>query len=315
MVDSLLKELGYDGTRSVESANGRKLLKEALISDYEITMLTPVVISKYAEISGNRELLSLIRKKEFIDGYSTTMDVLDLVKDFPSDIEPEELLAALRNLAPRLYSVASSRLAIPDELHFTAGLIEYEINNREHRGVCSVYFADRVDVGDSIPVFHEPNEKFRLPEDDSRPVIMIGTGTGVAPYRAFLQERHHKGAIGENWLFFGDRHRESDFLYGDEIHGFRDSGLLSRLNTAFSRDQKEKEYVQDQLLEHRKEIYDWIENKKAVVYICGNKRTMGQDVKTCLQDIISSEGRLTPEETMEYIRQMKAERRYQMDLY
>jgi sulfite reductase (NADPH) flavoprotein alpha-component len=315
LVDSLLRELKYDGTMVVTSTGGRKLLKEALISDYEITMLTPVVVTRYAELSKNRRLGFLVKNKEFLDDYCKTNDLLDLVKDYPSDISPGDLLSILRNLAPRLYSVASSPLVYPDELHFTAGLIEYNSNKRLHRGVCSVYFADRLEVGDSVPVFLEANEKFRLPDDDSSPLIMIGTGTGIAPFRAFLQQRQHTGAKGDNWLFFGDRHRDSDFLYGDEIGTWHRSGLLTRLNTAFSRDGRSKRYVQHCLFKHRKDVYDWIRNKEAVVYVCGNKRTMGQDVRVCLEEIIASEGGLSAEESAAYLQQLKSENRYQTDLY
>ena len=315
LVDSLLRELKYDGTMVVNSPKGRKLLKEALLSDYEITMLTPLVVTRYAELSKNRRLAFLVKNKEFLDDYSKSNDLLDLVKDYPSAISPDDLLSALRNLAPRLYSVASSPLVYPDELHFTAGLIEYNSNQRLHRGVCSVYFADRLEVGDSVPIFLEANEKFRLPADDTRPLIMIGTGTGIAPYRAFLQQRDHTGAKGENWLFFGDRHQDSDFLYREEIGAWHKSGLLTRLDTSFSRDGAGKRYVQHSLMDHSSEIYDWIRHKNAVVYICGNKRTMGQDVKSCLEQIIASEGSLSAEESAAYIQELKSENRYQTDLY
>jgi sulfite reductase (NADPH) flavoprotein alpha-component len=315
LVDTILKESGFDGTITVNSVKGRKLLKEALINDVEITMLTPVVVSRYAGLSGNRELVSRVQSNGFLDEYSRTNDLLDLIRDFPSDISPEDLLSILRKLAPRLYSVASSPLAFPGELHFTAGLIEYNANNREHRGVCSVFFADRIEVGDSIPLVLEKNEKFRLPGDDSCPVIMIGTGTGIAPFRAFLQHRYHCGAKGENWLFFGDRHMDSDFLYRDEIENFLKSGLLTRLDTAFSRDSTPRRYIQHHLLEHSKEIFDWIHHKNAVIYVCGNKRTMGQDVKLCLEQIIEQEGRISAPESIKYLQNLKSENRYQTDLY
>jgi sulfite reductase (NADPH) flavoprotein alpha-component len=315
LVDSILKESGYDGTITVNSGKSRKLLKEALIHDVEITMLTPVVISRYAELSGNRELVSRVKNNEFLEVYSRENDLLDLIRDYPSDISPEDLLSILRKLAPRLYSVASSPLAFPGELHFTAGLIEYTTNDREHRGVCSVFFADRVEVGDSIPIFLEANEKFRLPDDDSLPVIMIGTGTGIAPFRAFLQHRYHSGAKGENWLFFGDRHMDSDYLYRDEIEHFRTTGLLTRLNTAFSRDDTSHRYVQHHLLEHSKEVFDWIHHKNAVIYVCGNKRTMGQDVKLCLEQIIAQEGGLSAPGSVKYLQKLKSENRYRTDLY
>ncbi len=315
LVDELLKELKFDGTRAVKSSGAKKLLKEALLSDYELTLLTPVVISRYADLAGNHELSFLMKNRQFLDEYSKTNDVLDLIRDFPSDISPEEFLSVLRNLAPRIYSVASSPLAIPEQLHFTAGLIEYIANGREHRGVCSVYFADRVEEGDSIPIVHEPNEKFRLPPDDLTPIIMVGTGTGIAPFRAFLQQREYSGSKGESWLFFGDRHSESDFLYKDEILGYRDSGLLTRLNTSFSRDGAGKEYVQHQLYSNSEEIYDWIKNRKAVVYVCGNKRTMGRDVKLCFERIIASRGGFSAEEAGAFLQKLKSENRYLTDLY
>jgi sulfite reductase (NADPH) flavoprotein alpha-component len=315
LVDSILKELNYDGTIPVESINGRKLLKEALIGDYEITMLTPVVIEKYAKLTRNRELKFLVKNADFLKNYSSNRDLLDLVRDYPFEESPESLLSILRHLAPRFYSVASSPLALPGEVHFTASIIEYRLNNREHRGVCSVYLADRVETDDSIPVFLETNEKFRLPEDDNKPMIMIGTGTGIAPYRAFLQQREYTGAEGKNWLFFGDRYAGSDFLYKDEMARFMDKGLLTYLTTAFSRDQSEKVYIQHQLLKHKKELFRWIDQENAAVYICGNKRSMGQDVKSCLEQIVVSEGGYSPGEALQYLQKMKAERRYQTDLY
>ncbi|MGF1585807.1 MAG: sulfite reductase flavoprotein subunit alpha [Bacteroidales bacterium] len=315
LVDSLLKELNFDGTIPVKSINGRKLLKEALISDYEITLLTPVVIEKYATLTRNRELKFLVKNPEFLKEYSSNRDLLDLVKDYPFEESPESLLSILRHLAPRFYSVASSPLALPGEVHFTASIIEYRLNNREHRGVCSVYLADRVETGDSIPVFLEKNEKFRLPEDDNKPMIMIGTGTGIAPYRAFLQQREYTGAEGKNWLFFGDRYAGSDFLYKDEVEGYSHNGLLTYLTTAFSRDQSVKVYIQHQLQKHGKELFRWIDQENAVVYICGNKRTMGQAVKSCLEQIVISEGGYSPGVALQYLQNMKAERRYQMDLY
>ncbi len=315
LVDALLKELSYDKTFVITSGNQKKLLKDALITGYEITMITPVVVQKYAELGNNQALKDLIKNENHLNDYCRTHDVLDLVKDFPSPIQPEEFISILRNLTPRLYSVASSPLANPHELHLTVGLIEYPINNREHRGVCSTYFDDRVEVGQSIPVLLEPNDKFRLTDDDSKPVIMISTSTGIAPFRAFLQERNHRSASGENWLFFGDRHEKSDFLYQDEIEGYLKSGLLTRLTTAFSRSSNTKNYVQHQLLKHSKEVFDWIDKKDAVIYICGNKWTMGQDVKTCLEQIVAAEAGLTPQEASQYLHKIKTEKRYQMDLY
>ncbi|MBE0661384.1 MAG: flavodoxin domain-containing protein [Bacteroidales bacterium] len=315
LVDKLLKTLAFDGTHAVEVGNKSKLLKEALIHDFEITLITPLVVEKYAEIAQNTQLREFIKDTSHLERYCLVCDVLDLVTDFPSQISPEEFTGILRKLAPRLYSVANSPLVFPDEVHFTIGLMEYSVKNRRHTGVCSTYFADRVEVGDSVPVYLEPNEKFRIPDDDTRPMIMIATGTGIAPFRGFLQQREHSKATGENWLFFGDRHAESDFLYENELEEFRKKGVLSKLNTAFSRDQKHKIYVQHHMLENSKDLFDWIHNRDAVIYICGNKRTMGKDVKATLEKIISSEGKMTAEQTNAYIQKLRTRKRLQTDLY
>lgn len=314
-VDKLIKQLGYDGTTLVEVNNTKKMLKEALVSHFELTLLTPVVIAKYAGLTGGPSLNNLLNDKEKLSSYCKSGDILDLVSDFPARLKPDDFLSVLRNLAPRLYSVASSSMVFPGELHLTASLIDYSLNGRRHRGVCSTYFEDRLSEGDSVPVFLEANEKFRLPEDDTVPVIMICTGTGIAPFRAFLQQREYTGATGENWLFFGDRHKESDFLYKEEMMRFLKSGILNRHYTAFSRDQKEKIYVQHYLLEYAAEIFNLIQNVNATVYLCGNKRYMGQDVKKCLENIIAKEGNMKRNHAADYLQELKRNGKLQMDLY
>jgi sulfite reductase (NADPH) flavoprotein alpha-component len=315
LVDKLLRALGFDGTHAVEVGNKSKLLKEALIHDFEITLITPLVVEKYAEITQNTQLREFIKDAARLERYCFVCDVLDLVTDFPSQITPNAFISILRKLAPRLYSVANSPLVYPDEVHFTIGLMEYSVKNRRHTGVCSTYFADRVEVGDSVPVYLEANEKFRIPGNDDQPMIMIATGTGIAPFRGFLQQREDSMASGENWLFFGDRHAGSDFLYEDEFEGFRKKRVLSKLNTAFSRDQKHKIYVQHHMLEHSKELFNWIHKRDAAVYICGNKRTMGKDVKATLEKIIASEGKMNVAQTNDYLHKLRAEKRLQTDLY
>lgn len=315
LVDKLLRTLGFDGTHAVEVGNKSKLLKEALIHDFEITLITPLVVEKYAEITQITQLREFIKDASRLERYCFVCDVLDMVTDFPAQITPGDFTGILRKLAPRLYSVANSPLVYPGEVHFTIGLMEYSVKDRRHTGVCSTYFADRVEVGDSVPVYLEPNEKFRIPDDNARPMIMIATGTGIAPFRGFLQQREYSEATGENWLFFGDRHAETDFLYKNEFEEFRKKGVLSKLNTAFSRDQKDKIYVQHHMLEHSKELFDWIHNRDAVVYICGNKRTMGRDVKATLEKIIASEGKMSAAQTNAYIQKLRTEKRLQTDLY
>jgi len=315
LVDKLLKTLHFDGTHALIDGKSRKLLKEALISDYEITVITPVVVEKYAEIIQSSELTAFIRDKSVLGLYCETSDVLDLVTDFPSEIRPEDFVSILRKLKPRLYSVANSPLIFPGEVHFTVGLMEYELKNRRHSGVCSTYFSDRIKIGNTIPVFLEANENFRLTEDDSIPVIMIATGTGIAPFRGFMQYRDHKKAAGDNWLFFGDRHAKSDFHYQQELEDYLEKGILTRLNTAFSRDQAEKIYVQHHMIENSKELFRWINDRNAEIYICGNKRTMGNDVRETLALIIANEGQMSPAKVDEYIQNLRTEKRLKTDLY
>ncbi len=315
LVDKLLKFLKFDGSTTINTAQGSKLLKEALVQDFEITLITPLMIEKYASITKNKEIETLSNHQETGNKYCQTSDLLDLVTDYPGNITPQELIDLLRPLKPRLYSIANSPDVYPGEAHFTIGLIEYEQKGRSHTGVCSSLFSDRLDKGDSIAVFHEKNEKFRIPQDNSQPAIMICTSTGIAPFRGFLQKRNQLGATGENWLIFGDRHIQSDFLYRQELEKYLHSGLLTRMDTAFSRDQENKIYVQHRMQQHRNELFRWIDKKKAVVYLCGNKRTMGQSVKSALEAIISEQGNLNAEETTRYLELMKEDKRLQSDLY
>ncbi|MBN1985965.1 MAG: flavodoxin domain-containing protein [Prolixibacteraceae bacterium] len=315
LVDKLLQALGWKGAMPVQINGKTRLLKEVLLNDVEITLVTPLVVKKYAELSGNKALQKLTGNKTELEQFCQGHDITDMVTLFPGELGPEAFLSTLRKLSPRLYSVASSPLVSPGELHLTAGIIDYTLNQRQHRGVCSVFLNDRTKVGDSIPLFYEPNTRFRLPEDGRIPVIMIATGTGIAPFRAFLQERQHCRAKGKNWLFFGDRHAASHFLYGDEIQQFHRSGVLTKMNLAFSRDQKEKKYVQHLLLENSREIFEWIDQGNAVVYLCGNKRTIGKEAKAAFKTIISKEGDFTPAETENYWQQMKSKGRFLADVY
>ncbi len=316
LVDRLLKALRFDPSFAVKTGDKTKLLKEALLHDFEITLTTPLMVEKYARLANHKKLIQFIKNRKQLEAYCEMHDVLDLVTDFPADdLDPQSFVEILRKLAPRLYSVANSQKAYPNEVHFTASLMEYPLNNRKHTGVCSTYFADRLEVGDSVPISLEVNEKFRLAEDPDRALIMIGTGTGIAPFRGFLQARDHQHAKGENWLFFGDRHAKSDFLYRDEIEHYFNKGLLTRLNTAFSRDQSEKIYVQHLMEDNSHTLYEWIDKKNAIVYICGNKRTLGKDVKVTLEKIISREGGLSASEALSYLNAMKRDGRLQTDLY
>ncbi|WP_207916003.1 diflavin oxidoreductase [Natronoflexus pectinivorans] len=315
LVDKILRAMKYDGTHRVLVDNKSKMLKETLVHDFEITMVTPVVIKKYAELAGHRDLAKLVANELQMIAFCEFHDVLDLVTMFPAQVDQQQFLSILRKLNPRLYSVAASSLAHPGELHLTAGIIEYPLYNRKHSGVCSSMFADRLEEGDTLALFHEPNESFRLPTDDSLPVIMVATGTGIAPFRGFLQERAFRKAEGANWLFFGDRYSSSDFLYGRELEDFFESGLLTRLNLAFSRDYKEKIYVQDLMEKNGKEIFEWIDERGAIIYICGNKRTIGQDARESLKRIINIYRDIDDPAPDEYLKKLVFEKRLRTDLY
>lgn len=314
-VDKFLRTLKFDGTHPVKVDDKIKLLKEALVNDCEITMVTPLVVKKYTRFVKNNELNELISNEKQLDEFCKNNDVLDLLTRYPGEFSPGNLPAVLRKLTPRLYSVASSPLAYPGELHLTAGVVEYDLNDRNHKGVCSVYLDERIEIGDFVLVFHEPNKKFRIPEDNNLPVIMIATGTGIAPFRGFLQEREHLGAKGKNWLFFGGRNAGSDFLYRDEMNYFHQSGLLTKMDLAFSRDQSEKKYVQHAMLGNSTEFFRWMDKEEAVVYLCGNKRTMGEDVKKTIKEIVAMEGNLSDSQADDYVLQMTREHRLLSDLY
>jgi sulfite reductase (NADPH) flavoprotein alpha-component len=215
---------------------------------------------------------------------------------------------------PRLYSIASSPRVYPDEVHLTVAVVRYRTNERERVGVCSTFLADRAQVGRTpVPVFVS-HSHFGLPEDSGKDVIMVGPGTGIAPFRAFVQERAATGAAGRNWLFYGDQHAATDFLYGEEWESLRARGVLTRLNTAFSRDQLLKVYVQDRMRENAAELWSWLKSG-AFFYVCGDARRMAKDVDTALVDIVAGEGRMSPAEAAEYVKQMKKDRRYQRDVY
>jgi len=229
-------------------------------------------------------------------------------------LSAEQFVGLLRRLPPRLFSLASSLAACPDEAHITVAAVRYESLGVQRLGVASTWLADRVKPGDTVPVFIEHNDNFRLPASSDTPLIMIGPGTGVAPFRAFLQEREASGAGGRNWLFFGDRHFHTDFLYQTEWQAWHKGGLLTRLDVAFSRDQAQKVYVQQRLRERAAEVYAWLQDG-AHVYVCGDATAMAVDVHAALRDIVAAEGKLDADAAEEYLRELSRSRRYQRDIY
>jgi sulfite reductase (NADPH) flavoprotein alpha-component len=253
--------------------------------------------------------------KELLASFLAEREFADLLAEFPSArLAPQELVDHLRRLMPRLYSIASSPAAYAAEVHLAVAVVRYRTNQRDRVGVASTYLADRVQVGSTpVPVFVS-HSHFGLPEDGGRAVIMVGPGTGVAPFRAFVQERAAVGARGRNWLFFGDQHRATDFLYEEEWPRALAAGHLARLDTAFSRDQPQKIYVQDRMRENAAELWSWIRGG-AAFYVCGDAKRMAKDVDTALHDIIAEQGALPPPQAAEYVKQMKKEKRYQRDVY
>jgi sulfite reductase (NADPH) flavoprotein alpha-component len=266
---------------------------------------------------GLAELKALVgpENKSKAEEYCWGREFIDLLTDFPGAVaKPQELFNVLQRLVPRLYSIASSRLAHPHVAETSVRVVLYDAHGRERQGVCSGELGERAPVGTTLPVFLHANQNFRLPEDSSTPVIMVGPGTGVAPFRAFLEERQATGASGDNWLFFGDQHEASDFLYREQFEAMERDGTLTRLDTAFSRDQPQKIYVQDRMGEHAAELYAWIE-RGAHFYVCGDASRMAKSVELALVDAIANGAGITPEAAAESIKTMKKQRRYQQDVY
>jgi len=319
LVNDILHALGCDGEEGVPDAPETEIsLRQALLTRRQVTQPSMDFLEALAERSGDAELKSLLlpARKTDLDTFLHGREVVDLVSSFPAvRFEPVEFVRLLRKLQPRLYSISSSPTAHPCEVHLTVAIVRYESHGRQRKGVCSTFLADRVEPNlTPLPVFVQTAHGFRLPAEGDRPIIMIVPGTGIAPFRAFLEERRARGAKGRNWLFFGDQCRAHDFLYRDELEAMHAEGSLTRLDTAFSRDQAEKIYVQHRMLEHARELWEWLE-EGAHVYVCGDARRMAKDVDAALHEIIQRASGNDGAHADEYVRQLKTERRYQRDVY
>ncbi|MGC3872214.1 assimilatory sulfite reductase (NADPH) flavoprotein subunit [Halomonas sp. GXIMD04776] len=313
-VDELLETLRLDADHDL--GEGRRL-REALLGEFEVTTLTRPFLNHWAELSEADELRRLLGEeaRDELREWMHGRHIIDVLEHFPvTGLAAEDFLAALRKLPPRLYSIASSLEANPDEVHLTVGAVRYETHGRQRNGVTSTYLADRIQPGDRVPVYIDRNKNFKLPTDDATPIIMVGPGTGVAPFRAFLQQREETGAEGKNWLFFGDRRFRSDFLYQAEWLNWRGKGLLDRLDVAFSRDQQEKVYVQDRLRENARDLYAWLE-AGAHVYVCGDGERMATDVNQALIDVVRDQGGCSEDAAADYVRDLQKAKRYQRDVY
>ncbi len=313
-VDKLLDCLSIDPGTAVEAGGKSMPIRQALIEHFELTQCHPDFVKHYAAVSGNASLAAITEDQEGLRTFAAERQMYDIVHDYPARLEANDLIAGLRKLTPRMYSIASSQEAVGQEVHLTVALVDYEAFGRRHYGGASGYLAYRADGDARIRVFVERNRNFRLPEDPGAPVIMIGPGTGIAPFRGFMQKRRALGHEGDNWLIFGNPHRRNSFLYEDEWQSCMDDGLLTRLDLAFSRDQAEKVYVQQRILEQSADIYRWIA-RGAHVYICGDATRMAHDVQDAILQVIREQGGMTAEHAENYVAQMRQENRYQKDVY
>ena len=319
LVDEIVHAIGATGDEQVPRPKGTPTtLREALLRDYGITQPTPKLLRAIAERADAAPLLTDLlvpERKQDLETYLWGMEVIDFLLEHPSvRFAPEEFVGLLTKLQPRLYSVASSLKAYPEQVHFIVDVICYESHGRLRKGVASSFLAERAnDV--PVPVFPSVAKHFHLPENPDTPIIMIGPGTGVAPFRAYLQERKAIGAKGKNWLFFGAQHEHCDFAYRDEFEAFQKEGILTRLDCAWSRDQPEKFYVQHCLMENAAEIWKWLDGEGAHFFVCGDARRMAKDVDATLRKIVQAQGGKSSDEANEYVEKLKSDKRYKRDVY
>ena len=318
-VEDVLKALHYKGDeRVLDHYKVEISLEEALRTRLGIGKLARGSVGQYAKLAPAVEGLKVMvgpENKARAEEYCWGREFVDLATDCPGVVtEPQQLFNVLQRLTPRMYSIASSQAQHQDNVQTTVRVIRYDSHGRSRQGVASGHLGDRAGVGETMPIFLHSNANFRLPEDSSAPVIMIGPGTGIAPFRAFLEERQATGAPGDNWLFFGEQREKMDFLYKDQLQGMVKDGVLKHLDTAFSRDQAAKVYVQDKMQEQAAELYQWLE-RGAYFYVCGDATRMAKDVETALLDVIAKGSNGTLEHAAEYLAAMKKQKRYQRDVY
>lgn len=314
LVQELVELLWLKGDEPVEVEGKTLPLSEALQWHFELTVNTANIVENYATLTRNEQLLALVGDKAKLQHYAATVPIVDMVRFAPAQLDADKLLGLLRPLTPRLYSIASSQAEVESEVHITVGVVRYDIEGRPRAGGASSFLADRLEEDGEVRVFIEHNDNFRLPANPDTRVIMIGPGTGIAPFRAFMQQRAADGAQGKNWLFFGNPHFTEDFLYQVEWQRYVKEGVLNRIDLAWSRDQKEKIYVQDKLRQQGAELWRWI-NDGAHIYVCGDATRMARDVDQALLEVIAEHGAMDAEAADEYLSELRVERRYQRDVY
>ncbi len=310
MVADILAATKLSGDELVEG----KKLHELLLGEYDINSLTKPVVEAYAKLTDNAKVKELAAQKD-ISEYSYGRELIDMLVEFPhKNIKADELVKLLRKLPHRLYSISSAQDAVGDEVHLTIATVRYQSNERKRKGVASGFVADDLKAGDKVKIFIKENKNFRLPENNNVPVIMVGPGTGIAPFRSFLQQRDAENAKGKSWLFFGEQRYLLDFFYQLELQEFKEKGILTNFDAAFSRDRPDKVYVQHKMLEKKKELYEWLE-QGAYFYVCGDEKRMAKDVDATLHRIIAEASGKGESFAAEYVGKMKADRRYLRDVY
>lgn len=314
LVDAILAKVGLSGIETIEVDGESLSIRTALISKYEVTTSNPQLVTKFAELSGSKKLEKLVADKDKLREYAGNTQVIDVLGEKKTKLSAEELVGILRRLTPRLYSIASAQSEVDEEVHLTVGVVEYGVGEETRYGGASSFLSHRLEEGGEVKVFIENNNNFKLPQDDNTPVIMIGPGTGIAPFRSFIQERDNRDAEGKNWLLFGDRTFTQDFLYQVEWQKYLKSGLLTQLDVAFSRDQQEKVYVQHRILEHAEQMWQWIQDG-AYIYVCGDATRMAKDVNDALVSVAKEHGGLSQEKAEEFINDLRKAKRYQRDVY
>ena len=314
MVADVLKTSKLDPSVLVDFDGQKQKLGDVLLEKAEISVLTRDVLQKYYGFTKNEKLKAILDDPKVLQAYIYGRDVADLFVDFPSEVPPQYFADFLRKMPARAYSIASSLAAHEDEVHLTVGAVRYNFRGRKKEGVASSFLADRVSIGEKVKVFVEKNEYFKLPNDPNADIIMVGSGTGIAPFRAFVEERAETGAEGKNWLFFGNPNFTTDFLYQTEWQQYLKKGNLDRLDLAFSRDQKDKVYVQHRLLQKSKLIFERLQNG-SYFYVCGDKNKMAGDVERAMVQISMKEGGFSEEKAVEFIKELKKKRQYLEDVY
>ena len=318
LVDEILRALGAKGDEPVAAAKTTKPFREALFRDYSITQPTPKFLKAVAERANAAPMLTELLhpdRKHDLENYLWGAEVIDFLLEHPSvKFRPEEFVGFLTKLQPRLYSVASSLRVHPNQVHLIVDVVRYESRGRVRKGVASAFLAERAD-NVPVPVYPSSAKHFHMPEDLNLPLIMVGPGTGVAPFRAFLQDRQALGAKGKNWLFFGAQREKCDYAYQEDWERFTREGLLTKLDCAWSRDQAHKIYVQHKLLDNAAEIWKWIDAEGGQFFVCGDARRMAKDVDAALRKIVQDQGGKSVDEANGYVERLKTDKRYKRDVY